>query len=350
MRDLGTYDEAIYPANLNDLVAILSSAYSNTRTEALYGFQMMPKIYAGLEHTSLLTYTGQDYWNAIQFNDINASNTSVAQIWSGLYIGVKDANVALERADFYQQKYMGAGELSKVNAIRGEAYFLRAWYYMQLECFFGESYISQSGGGDKLGVPIYTKVVRDLSEVNQPRSTVRQVWDLIISDLKKSDSLLTLANNSSNGTGTDLGRVTNWAAKGLLGKAYVFTEDWVNAKAILADLITHSGKSLMPFNIYKQAFNSPVYPGALNSYTDQEYNSESLFELNIDRVAANYGIFGGLNLTTSKGLLMAPTGFQNNGLGSVSIGYGNQCVNDRVLLRFGFTIPVDSTKAATLVT
>lgn len=48
---------------------------------------------------------------------------------------------------------------------------------------------------------------------------------------------------------------------------------WANAKTTLLDVIQNSGKSLMPYDQYHDAFNgNPA----------NEYNSESLFELNID--------------------------------------------------------------------
>ncbi len=32
-----------------------------------------------------------------------------------------------------------AGDSASVNQMRGQAYFFRAFYYFDLECFFGES-------------------------------------------------------------------------------------------------------------------------------------------------------------------------------------------------------------------
>lgn len=343
----GVYDSNTYPRSLNELTSVLAAGYGNLRVEGLYGFQLLPKTFASAEHISNHTDGTFNYTSDMIYNNLNSSNKLASQIWSALFVGVKDANATLERADFYQNKYMPAGELAQVNVIRGEAYFLRAWYYFMLECFFGESYISQSGGGEKKGLPIFTTVPQTLEETIKPRATVREVWDLIISDLKKSDTLL---KGSENGSGDKKGRVTQWSAKALLGKAYIFTQDWAKAKITLKEVIDNSGKTLMPFHIYKQAFNSNVFPGALNYNSDQEFNSESLFELNVDRVPQVYGIFGGIRqLTTSQGLLWAPTGFSNNGISRQSMGYGNMAVNDRALLRFGFDIPVDSTAENTLV-
>jgi starch-binding outer membrane protein, SusD/RagB family len=101
---------------------------------------------------------------------------------------------------------------------------------------------------------------------------------------------------------------------------------------------------LMPFSKYRMAFNSNV-GNNLNNNPNCEFNEESLFEINVDRVAADYGIFGGSpnkNLTTSMGLIWSPSGFNDAGTGSIGMGYANECVHDRNLLRFGFDLPLYS--------
>jgi hypothetical protein len=339
VADLSVYSSGAYPTTLSELTSVLGATYANYRSEQLSGFQLLCKTFSAAEHTSALSYGGQDYWNDMQYNDLKPSNQLVKDCWRGFYTGVKDANATLDRADFYQANNMAPSELTQVNYIRGEAYFLRAYYYMQLECFFGESYMKAGGaGGEKMGVPIFTSVPKSLGETQKARSTVKEVWDLIISDLKKSAELL----QGVQWPAQYQGRVTDWAAKGLLGKAYVFTEDWTNAKAVLKDVIDNSGKTLMPFSKYKMAFNSNVGTN-LNNNANSEFNEESLFEINVDRVAADYGIFGGSpnkNLTTSQGLIWAPSGLNDQGTGGFGMGYANENVGDKNLVRFGFNIPV----------
>jgi starch-binding outer membrane protein, SusD/RagB family len=338
VSDLSRYSSGSFPASLDDLLSVLGAGYANYRSEQLSGFQLLCKTFAATEHTSNLVYGGQQYWNEMEYNNLSTSNLLVKQTWQGLYAGVKDANAALDRAEFYEKTRMLPSEQQQVNYIKGEAYFLRAYYYFNLECFFGEAYITSTTGNDVKGVPIFTSVPSTLEETQKPRSSAREVWDLIIGDLKKSADLL----NGVHWEERFKGRVTDWTAKGLLGKAYVFTKDWTNAKSVLKDVIDHSGKALMPFSKYKMAFNSNVTTN-LNSNVNAEFNEESLFEINVDRVAADYGIFGGSpnkNLTTSMGLIWSPSGFNDKGTGSIGMGYANECVHDRNLLRFGFDLPL----------
>ncbi len=325
-----------YPATLNDLSSFLTSCYSNLRKDFfLYGFDLLTKEFACSEHAACLAYNPEQDWDELATNNIGVYNLYASRLWTGLYTGVKNANVFLDRANFYEQTYAkSASDSQQVNEMRGQAYFMRAFYYFDLECFFGESYIKKTGeGADKMGVPIYTQLATGLDDTHHPRATTKEVWDLIISDLKTSAQLLKGVQWSTN----DEGRATEWSAKALLGKAYVFTEDWDNAKTVLKDVIDNSGKSLMPFSKYKDAFNANP---------QNEFNEESLFELNVERITDGYGIFTGTpstNLTTSAGLLWAPSILaydgEEKGSGSDELGYGNIFFHDKNLQRFGFNLP-----------
>jgi hypothetical protein len=128
--------------------------------------------------------------------------------------------------------------------------------------------------------------------------------------------------------------VTEWSAKALLGKAYVFTEDWANAKTTLLEVITNSGKSLMPFSKYRNAFNGNVA---------NEFNEESLFELNVDADnRGNYGPWGGTpNASTLNGVIWSPYILSEAGTetGSRPLGYGgNLGVHDKNITRFGYPL------------
>ena len=245
------------------------------------------------------------------------------------FTGVKNCNVLISSVALYNSKYAKPADAQAVNYILGQAYFLRAYYYFELECLFGESYITTAGGGDKMGMPLYTTVPSSLAATQVARSTVRQTWDFIESDLKQSATLL----KGKTWTGADVGRVSEWAAKGLLGKAYVFTQDWTNAKTTLIDVIQNSGKGLMSFTQYHDAFIG-------NSAN--EFNIESLFELNIDpNSQGGYGVYSGAaNATSIDGLIWAPWSLGSDGTegGAFPLGYGNEFLHDKNVLRFGYSI------------
>ncbi|RFM28214.1 RagB/SusD family nutrient uptake outer membrane protein [Deminuibacter soli] len=325
-----------YPTSLPNLFATLVPAYGNWRSAELQGFELLCKDFAALEHATELAYGGDPSWTELTVNNLSTNNSYANDLWVGLYRGVKSTEVFFDRADFYEKNYASATEKDAISQMRGEAHFLRALYYFYLETFYGESYISGGQGGDKKGVPIITKVAPDLGTTQVKRNSVKEVWDFIIAELQLSAQQL----KGVQWGGNDKGRATEWAAKALLGKAYVFTGDYASAKPILQDIINNSGKQLMPFSKYKDAFNG-------NSAN--EYNEESLFEINVDRNAlGGYGIFSfPNNLTTSQGLIWSPCiigddGTEDNGAG---LGYCNEFFNDKNLQRFGFNLPIYTTVA-----
>ncbi len=118
-----------------------------------------------------------------------------------------------------------------------------------------------------------------------------------------------------------------------MGKAYVFTKDYTDAKTVLLEVITNSGKSLMPYAKYRDAFIG---------ISANEFNEESLFELNIDYTSnGDYGVYGGApNSTSINGLIWSPNvlGTDGSEVDAVTLGYGNEFIHDKNIKRFGFPL------------
>ncbi|MDQ2720429.1 MAG: RagB/SusD family nutrient uptake outer membrane protein [Bacteroidota bacterium] len=324
-----SYSTTNFPASLNDLNSVLAPCYSNLRDPNLYGFHIWPKALSNATHTANSIWNGDPAWNEMTATNLSITNQYVQEAWTGFYTGIKNCNVTLSAADFYMSKYGKTQDQKSVDYVKGQAYFLRAFYYFNLECLYGESYITTAGGGDKKGVPIFNNLPASLDSTQKGRSTTRQVWDLIISDLIRSAELL----KGQVWTNNDLGRISEWAAKGLLGKAYVFTQDWANAKTVLLDVINNSGKTLMPYSKYRDAFIG---------ISANEFNEESLFELNVDQDSkGDYGVYGGTpNATTINGLIWPPWALGDDGTEGSShpLGYGNEIFHDKNVERFGFSL------------
>jgi hypothetical protein len=323
------YSTANYPATLNDLNSVLTSSYSNIRDQYLFGFDYLPKMMANCTHHSNSSYSDPDWAGYIDVSKLTSTNGFVSGVWQALYAGVKNCNVTLAAADLYQTKYAKPDDKQAIDFVRGQAYFLRAYYYFQLENLYGEDNVPNPGAGDTLGVPIFAGLPSDLASTQQPRSSIKAVWALIESDLQQAATLL----KGQVWTANDLGRATEWSAKALLGKAYVFTKDWNNAKTVLQDVITNSGKSLMPFAKYNNAFNGDP---------TNEFNEESLFELNIDQDSkGGYGVYSGAaNATSINGLIWCPWALGYDGTEGAAnpLGYGNEVIHDKNVVRFGFNL------------
>jgi hypothetical protein len=327
----GVYSSGNFPQDSAELFSVLVPAYAELRVGGLYGFEFRSHDLDCAEHTADLVYNGDASWTGVTTNNMIVSNTYANDIWLSCYTGIQYANTFFNAADFFQTNYAKSSDLAGINVMRGEAHFLRALYYFYLECLYGEAYITGGQGGDKLGVPLIAATATSLDSTQIPRSTVSDVWNFIIDDLQQSATLL----HGKVWDVTNEGRVTEWAAKALLGKAYVFTQDWTDAKTALLDVISNSGKSLMPYAKYRDAFIG---------ISANEFNEESLFELNVDRIPGDgYGIFATtINLTAAEGLPLGPSVLGNDGTETAAfcLGYGNESFHDGNLKRFGFNLPI----------
>ena len=309
-----------YPATVSDLEQLLTGVYGTQHATGIFGRAMGPYSTYLWDHTTDLSWQGSPNWIQMGQNNALPSDAFLLQIWPDLWRGVQRCNTLLAGVDRVA-KTASATDLVSVNLIKGQTLYLRAWYYYYLTTFWGETFIVDGAGGDKMGVPIVTTVADNLAATQIPRATVKQNWDFIISDLKAAETLLGTQTWTAV---TDKHKVTGWGVKGFLGKVYVFTQDWANAKTYLSNVITGSGKSLVSFDIYKNMFNG-----------QNEFNSESVVELNLN-VDLTYG---GVDLSMGSmiGTLIAPSYVGPTGA-PIASAWSNVFPHAKNIARFGFNL------------
>ena len=133
-------------------------------------------------------------WN-YNFSSADGYN---AGYWSNLFNGINRANVVLENVDKNPQI---AEEFR--NQIRGEALFLRGYFYFQLVRYYG-------------GVPVFTSPTTSVEDVDIPRATAREVYDQIIADMTAAEPLV--PGIASLGFG---GQISKSAVRGLLARVHL---------------------------------------------------------------------------------------------------------------------------------
>ncbi|HUB62826.1 MAG TPA: RagB/SusD family nutrient uptake outer membrane protein [Puia sp.] len=317
-----------YPATIDGLNSVLATAYSAMRDANMYGFNYLPKAMASITHTA--DDNGYDAgWQEMLQTNLSATNTYSLGVWEVCYAGIKNCNTTLQAANEYMASYAQPGDGPTVDLIRGQAYCLRGYYYLLLESLFGEDFIPNPSATDTLGIIIDTTLPTSLAASQKPRSSIKASWAQVVSDLTQAATLL----HGQVWTGNDKGRASEWAADGLLGKAYVYMQDWTDARTTLLNVISNSGKSLMPYAMYRDAFVG---------ISANEFNQESLLELNIDYNSfGDYGVYGGApNSTSINGLIWSPWVLGTDGSegDAQALGYGNETIHDRNILRFGYTL------------
>lgn len=151
--------------------------------------------------------------------------------WQADYRGVQYANLALEnipRINMSEQKR---------DVYLAEVRFLRALFYFDLLTFY-----SGHKNEDK-GIPIYTSMP-DYTEAYLPRSTPADVRALMIEDL-------TFAIENLEFTSYEKGRVNRAAALMLLGKVYLYADNFIEAANVFKRLISENQQEGSPFGLAK---------------------------------------------------------------------------------------------------
>ena len=145
-------------------------------------------------------------------------NSNLRDIWNWMFAGVQRTNYFMEFKDKI--------EFDEKAEMIGEIRFLRAYYYFELVKWFGP-------------VPIKTDARFSLGDVTSvPRSPVADVYAQIESDLIYASSILPEVPR-------EIGRATKGAAQALLGKAYLFQEEFDQAAAMLDSVILSNNYSLV---------------------------------------------------------------------------------------------------------
>jgi starch-binding outer membrane protein, SusD/RagB family len=156
-----------------------------------------------------------------RFSD-NPGNTNLYTAWTSIYSGIYRCNTVLESIDPINM------DNTLKNRIKGEASFIRALHYFNLVRFWG-------------AVPLVTKIIDPVSAASLKRDDVTAVYTQIENDL-----IFAAANLPATYGATDLGRVTQGAAKGLLGKVFLYQKKFSNARTVLDEVINSKVFSLLP--------------------------------------------------------------------------------------------------------
>jgi hypothetical protein len=199
----------------------------------------------------------------------DANDNNIQNQWNDLFNTIFDANVILTRIQ--DVEFPDPAEKAKLIA---EAKYVRALAMWEGLQFWG---MGESWDGAHLAIPIITEEITDpTSAFDLERATAQEVYDFIVSDLSGSWADLP-ARGSSAASGANAGRITQGAARTLLGATYQLNP--ADAGKALAEFqaVEAMGYSLVPE--YRQVFN----PANKN-------NSESILEIQYNVALDNGGL------------------------------------------------------------
>jgi len=155
--------------------------------------------------------------------------------WNNPYKIIDYCNVVLEGLEDF--KVISSADQDLKNSIIGHALFVRATEHFFLEETFGQPF-TPSSANSSLGIPL--KLTANLSNI-AVRSTVQNVYNQILSDLKEAKNLLPAVASTKS-------RPTKLSAFAMLARVYLVMQDYANAK-ISADSVLVNNNSLQNFNL-----------------------------------------------------------------------------------------------------
>lgn len=321
---LDVYDKTsvspdVFPTTMEQMDLLTNSMYANTHSMGLYGFYWFPLGVYLYDHSSDLGWIAENTRNFIALNKTEPSGGYITSSYTEIFKGVQLSNTLLESISEFEAGYAEPSQISKLNYLKGQALFMRAWSYWHAQIFCQLE-------PDAMGVPLMEKPATTVDEMMMPRSTTAEYWAFMVKDLTEASSLLAGY--------TDPTRATEWAAKAFLAKVYAQSGDWTKAKPALKDVIDNSGKELVPFETYKNMFNGD---------SNYEFNRESLFEIDLTVDMNTWGAWTA-STGSSMPMVFAPTYVNTEGK-PTGAGWSNNFVHDKNVYRFGFDLPIPTRTA-----
>jgi hypothetical protein len=188
----------------------------------------------------------------LQYNlgNVSPQDDVIEAYWGQCYRSIYRANAILETVD----KINDPANATLLARLKGEALFLRAFYYYGLLSYFDN-------------VPLTTTSKINLQDPPSNSGGTRIVMDQIYADCNAAIALL-----PNSYTGADLGRATKWAAMTLLMKTQLWDKKWIDAKRTAETILGTSGITL--FSDFSHNFD-----------TDHENSGERIFEGQVSAAA-----------------------------------------------------------------
>jgi hypothetical protein len=194
---------------------------------------------------------------------VTSFNGDIGNYWGQCYQGIQRANIAIEKIP----NIPTISDAIKKRSL-GEAYFLRGFYYYSLVRLFGD-------------VPLYTNSITLDAARTITRSPKADVYAQVIKDLKLAETML-----PNTYSGSDKGRATAGAAKGVLAGVYLNQGNKVDAASKSLEIINNAG--LYGYDLWTNYGD--------NFKLENENGKESVFEVQYRSGGAQYIFYGAGNV------------------------------------------------------
>jgi len=270
--------------NPEQLASFLGNA--NRMIAFIYGREIHMAL-GSLPHELDIDYISDEGRNQFCRNDATSANKFLASdYYQNYYTALLSVNVTLDLIDHVDLSELTESEANGVNNYKGEALFLRAFIHFDLLRLFGENGPNFGGSypnnKDAKGI-VLANSLATAENAFAARSTVEECYNSIIADLKQAEgcigdnqipdnTIVRTPGSSDNDYTEDTGWAQKPAVHALLGKVYLYMNDYTNAQGELTQVINDPRFSLdrpVNFTDYIQhSDNNPEIIYAFQYYDD----------------------------------------------------------------------------------
>lgn len=172
------------------------------------------------------SWTSTDpFWTSAQYMD-DANSADASYLWMACYKMIYAANSNI-------QAIPEAEEPCENNQLKGENYFLRAFFHLILCNLYAKPY---AFGRDNMGVVL--RIGTDYSVTK--RSTVGECYDAIEADLKEAIRLMDPSTKRG-----DNGYASKEAAQALLSRVYLYEGEWQKCIDVCDEILVNEPSSYL---------------------------------------------------------------------------------------------------------
>ncbi|MCX6264497.1 MAG: RagB/SusD family nutrient uptake outer membrane protein [Bacteroidetes bacterium] len=215
----------------DDVSVTLVGAYDGAQNAAVYGGDIMV-LNELIGNTDNINFTGTFAGLSDSYQlQMVANNSFAASTWISSYAAINRCNNVLSAIDKV------TSSAARKNSVEGQALFLRASIYFELVRLYAK-FVGDGDIATNPGVPLVLKPTGNVTDAdNLPRATVKAVYDQVVADLTKAETLLPTSNGFY---------ATKWSAAAQISRVQLMLKNYTEAAAAANRVISTSGRVLNP--------------------------------------------------------------------------------------------------------
>ncbi len=229
--------------SLSDAEQILNGIYATFKSSSLYTGDLVlaQDIQADLVYAvDGFSNTYGDIW---EWN-IKSTDSTITGVYATLYYIIGQCNFFLEYAEQVESSIVTESDFSTFDLYVGEVHFARAFAYSELTRIFCQAYDESIADDPHSGMILSTTYTEEATPI---RSTLRETYDLILSDLAIAEEQIgSDANNAIF--------FTQGTVEALYARVYLHMQDWQMAADYATQVIERTSTyALAPISSYESS-------------------------------------------------------------------------------------------------